>query len=277
MTISRNISVMAQGASSSGILAGGYGGLGASISPTTAGNVLFTADGSVWSSTQKIVRSTAITTTTTSFTGLTVGISTTLTASLVTGTIQVGQVIAGTGIAAGTTITAFGTGTGGAGTYTISPASTGTVSGTITVVGVDFTSIPSWAKRITVMLNGVSTSGTSVPILQIGSGSVTTTGYLSYGVNTNAPNTVDGNSSTSGFLLVGASANNTFYGTFSVFSFSGFIYLANAVVAIRSSTINAATTTGGNVTLSGALDRVRLTTTNGTDTFDAGSVNILYE
>lgn len=60
MTISRNISVMAQGASSSGILAGGYGGLGASVSPTTAGNVLFTADGSVWSSTQKIVQSSPV-------------------------------------------------------------------------------------------------------------------------------------------------------------------------------------------------------------------------
>jgi len=60
MTISRNISVMAQGASSSGILAGGYGGLGASISPTTAGNVLFTADGSVWSSTQKIVQAASV-------------------------------------------------------------------------------------------------------------------------------------------------------------------------------------------------------------------------
>ena len=60
MTISRNISVMAQGASSSGILAGGYGGLGASILPTTAGNVLFTADGSVWSSTAKIVQGTSV-------------------------------------------------------------------------------------------------------------------------------------------------------------------------------------------------------------------------
>ena len=68
MTISRNISVMAQGASSSGILAGGYGGLGASVSPTTAGNVLFTANGSVWSSTAKIVQGTS--TATTSGTGV---------------------------------------------------------------------------------------------------------------------------------------------------------------------------------------------------------------
>ena len=60
MTISRNISVMAQGASSSGILAGGYGGLGASISPTTAGNVVFTTNGTSWSSTAKIVQGTTV-------------------------------------------------------------------------------------------------------------------------------------------------------------------------------------------------------------------------
>ena len=51
---------MAQGASSSGILAVGYGGLGASVSPTTAGNVLFTTDGTNWSSTQKIVQSASV-------------------------------------------------------------------------------------------------------------------------------------------------------------------------------------------------------------------------
>ena len=64
---------MAQGASSSGILAGGYGGLGASISPTTAGNTVFTTDGSTWSSTQKIVQSASVSpsgTTAASFTSL---------------------------------------------------------------------------------------------------------------------------------------------------------------------------------------------------------------
>ena len=33
----------------------------------------------------------------------------------------------------------------------------------------------------------------------------------------------------------------------------------------------------GAKTLSGTLDRVRITTVNGTDTFDAGTINILYE
>jgi hypothetical protein len=34
---------------------------------------------------------------------------------------------------------------------------------------------------------------------------------------------------------------------------------------------------GFQVSLSGTLDRIRLTTVNGSDTFDAGSINIIYE
>ena len=33
----------------------------------------------------------------------------------------------------------------------------------------------------------------------------------------------------------------------------------------------------GSKTLSSTLDRIRITTVNGTDAFDAGSINILYE
>jgi hypothetical protein len=33
----------------------------------------------------------------------------------------------------------------------------------------------------------------------------------------------------------------------------------------------------GSKTLAGTLDRIRITTVNGTDTFDAGQINILYE
>ena len=41
--------------------------------------------------------------------------------------------------------------------------------------------------------------------------------------------------------------------------------------------INACKEALGELKLAGALDRVRITTVNGTDTFDAGSINILYE
>lgn len=221
-----------------------------------------------------LVSGTAKTTTTTSFTGSIAG--TTLTASAVTGTIQVGQLITGTGVTAGTTITALGTGTGGAGTYTVSTSQT-TASTTITVVGIDFTGIPSTAKRITVMFQGVSTSGTSNHIVQIGSSSFTTTGYL--GTCSNVA-TASANSSqmSTGFLVNNGAA-------------AAAIYHGSIVLTLINSSTNAWTESGslgrsdgtagyfsaGSLALSGALDRVRVTTVNGTDTFDAGSINIMWE
>jgi hypothetical protein len=49
----------------------------------------------------------------------------------------------------------------------------------------------------------------------------------------------------------------------------------NAIIGLS----NASTPTvgGGVLALGGVLDRIRITTINGTDTFDAGSINILYE
>jgi hypothetical protein len=217
---------------------------------------------------------TVVSTATTSFTGATSGISTTLTASSVTGTIQVGQVIAGTNIAAGTTITALGTGTGGAGTYTISPASTGTVSGTITVVGVDFLSIPSSTKRITVMFSAVSLSSTANLLVQGGvGGTIDNSGYAS---------TSTGTSGASG----GTATNTTGYvirGTSGTISFSGHMVLtllgSNTWVSSHAGTFDASSSSifgGGTNTFSGTLDTIRITSTS-TDTFDAGSINILYE
>ena len=53
---------------------------------------------------------------------------------------------------------------------------TGTAVASTSGTSNDFTSIPSWVKRITVMFNGVSTNGTSPVQLQIGAGSVTAQG-----------------------------------------------------------------------------------------------------
>ena len=279
MTISRNISVMAQGASSSGILAGGYGGLGASISPTTAGNVLFTADGSVWSSTQKIVRPTLLSGAATSFTAAIIGTTMTV-ASVASGTVAVGQQITGTGVTAGTVITALGTGTGGAGTYTVSPSQTA-ASATMTVVGLGFLNIPSWAKRITMLLNGISTTGTSDLIVQIGSGSYTTTGYSGSGMFISQSSVAAGAAgATNGFAFCGVIAAGNFSGIINLCNISGNIWNYTSTAS------RSGGTTGNNgtqvvaynaFTLSGVLDRIQLTTAAGTDTFDAGSVNILYE
>ena len=273
MANARNLSTLAQGASTAGILGGTYGGTGASLSPTTAGNVLFTADGSVWSSTQKIVRGTSVSTATTSFTASISGTTMTVTA-VGSGTIAVGQLITGTGVTAGTTITALGTGSGSTGTYTVSASQT-VASTTITILGVDFTGIPSWVKRITVMLQGVSTSGTSGILIQIGTSSgIVSTGYLSTGIQINNASGTGGISSTAGFCLRMGIATDLQSGNVIINNLNSNIWVASGT---GKNLTTAVWTTGGDVTLAATLDRLRLTTVNGTDTFDAGSVNILYE
>lgn len=152
----------------------------------------------------------------------------------------------------------------------VSGAAQGTTSGT----SKDFTGIPSTVKRVTVMLSGVSTSGTSNLQIQIGSGSVTSSGYAST-CTRSAGTAVQTTTATSGFLINIANANNAVYGAYVITLVSGFAYVEQGN---SSDATNAANyMSAGGVTLSGALDRVRLTTVNGTDTFDAGSVNIMWE
>lgn len=158
-----------------------------------------------------------------------------------------------------------------------STISSGTAVATTSGTSVDFTGIPSWVKRVTVMFNGVSLSGTSNILVQIGSGSVQTTGYVSQwaGAQTNSGALAPA-VSTTGFTHWACGAAAAAYGSLVLTNIT-----SNAWTGIGStyySNANPATgSTAGSVTLSGALDRVRVTTLNGTDTFDAGSVNVLYE
>ena len=146
----------------------------------------------------------------------------------------------------------------------------GTAQASTSGTSITFSSIPSWVKRITVMFNGVSTSGSSNMIVQLGAGSATTTGYLSYGsYGTNAF------SGTTGFITNSALvASSNQYGQMVLTNISGNIWVSSSVLGING---NYAGVQGGNITLSGTLDRVVVTTVNGTDTFDAGSINIQYE
>lgn len=152
----------------------------------------------------------------------------------------------------------------------------GTAQNSTSGTSITFTGIPSWAKRVMVNFNGVSTNGTSIVQMQLGSGSVQTTGY-----NGNAgASSVGGyyTSLTSGFPLSGttpATAANLLTGQMS-FSLLG-SNLWTATGSAFSSTYAIPALLNGAVTLSGALDRVVITTVNGTDTFDAGSINIQYE
>jgi len=151
----------------------------------------------------------------------------------------------------------------------------GTVQATTSGTTKDFTGIPSWVKRITVMFAGVSLSGTSSVLVQIGSGSVTTTGYTSNGNDLNMTSGTGGLSSTAGMVVSMNNAARSFSGHMMLTNISGNIWVSSHYGAgVGTSFSNVG---GGNVTLSGTLDRVRITTVNGTDTFDAGSINILYE
>ena len=154
----------------------------------------------------------------------------------------------------------------------------GTAQASTSGTAITFTGIPSWVKRITVMFAGVSSSGTSKFQLQIGNGSIVTTGYVS---NANAMGNTNGSTSgsslvTTGFVVLGYSATSTstYSGQIVLTLLGSNVWVSNG--AIGSSTQEMACS-AGTVTLSGALDRVSLTTVNGTDTFDAGSINILYE
>lgn len=161
------------------------------------------------------------------------------------------------------------------------PLVSGTATASTSGTSVDFTSIPSWVKRITVMFSGVSTSGTSLPIVQIGdSGGVETSSYVgSSNVIQNATGTQTVNHS-SGFSLSGAttiSAATTYYGTVVLTLLDASTNTWAASINLGTGNVAATISGGGTKALSATLDRVRLTTSGGTDTFDAGSVNILYE
>jgi len=137
-----------------------------------------------------------------------------------------------------------------------------------------FSSIPSWAKRITMMLSGVSTTGTGNLLIQLGAGSTATTGYSSYGMSFGSSGG-NGAGFDSGFgIKANANAADLYSGLMTITNVSGNTWVAHGGFG------NSATSTGffsaGGVTLSGALDRVRISTT-GADTFDAGSVSVMYE
>jgi hypothetical protein len=137
---------------------------------------------------------------------------------------------------------------------------------------VDFTGIPSWVKRITVIFSGVSTDGTSLKLLQLGSGSIQTTGYTA--TSTFLGGSTGVTSNTNGFIIYSNTAAEIMSGTIVLTLLSGNTWIASGV--IKNSTTYMAYA-AGDVTLASALDRIRLTTVNGTDTFDTGTVNIMYE
>lgn len=139
---------------------------------------------------------------------------------------------------------------------------------------IDFTGIPSWAKRITVMFSGVSSSGTSNQFIQVGSGSVQATGYANYSVFLgNAA--LAGVYYTTGFALNKNTNTGIVNGSVQLSLLGSNIWALQGGAALNSAAYGCSSY--GTVTVTGTLDRIRITFVNGTDTFTAGSINILYE
>jgi hypothetical protein len=158
------------------------------------------------------------------------------------------------------------------------PLTHGTAMATTSGTEKDFTGIPSWVRRITVSLAGVSLSGTALLRFRLGtSGGFATSGYVGAGsvisagaatanqtagfdIYTNVPNATYSYSGTIEFICVDPTND---------------IWAARGTFATGSVTWTH--TVAGHIDLSGPLTQVRLTTSNGTDTFDAGTINIHYE
>jgi hypothetical protein len=169
----------------------------------------------------------------------------------------------------------------GTGTAAVQGVSTNIVAGTAVAstsgTSIDFTGIPSWIKRITVMFSGVSASGTSPFLIRLGtSGGIVSSGYNSTGSGF-AVGVTSSASSTVGFITRnGRTAGSVDFGVCQISNLTGNTWVINGGFASSATTENS-TFSGGISNLGGTLDRIRITSVNGTDTFSAGSINILYE
>jgi hypothetical protein len=154
------------------------------------------------------------------------------------------------------------------------PLTSGTAVASTSGTSVDFTGIPSWVKRVTVLCSGISKSGTANFLFQLGdSGGVETTGYTG-GTFAASSGAIIYAAPTNGFQTLGDAADSVLvYGSIVFTNISGNTWIASGL--LFGNTYN--TQIAGEKTLSAVLDRIRVTTTNGTDTFDAGTINILYE
>lgn len=152
----------------------------------------------------------------------------------------------------------------------------GTAQNTTSGTSIDFTGIPSWVKRITFSFSTLSSNGLSLFQLRVGSlsGGIESTGY--FGSITDGVGNVA--TPTTGIPISPSVA--------AAYTYNGFITLvlmnsATNLWAISGTFGRSDAASSGCLgytkSLSSTLDRIRLTTVNGTDTFDAGSANIMWE
>lgn len=160
---------------------------------------------------------------------------------------------------------------------TASVAGTAVASTSGTLIG--FTGIPSWVKKVTIMLIGVSTNGSSIMQMRLGtSGGYVSSGYTGIGVSASSGGSWNISTNTSGLSVESGSNNQVAHTRIGQAVFSK--QNGNTWIGTyqgHNTGINYATQGTTTVTLGGTLDRVCVTMVNGTDSFDLGSINIIYE
>jgi hypothetical protein len=145
-------------------------------------------------------------------------------------------------------------------------SSQATTSGnTVTITG-----IPSTAKRITFLLNGVSTNGSAVPVVRVGNSSgLISSGYVGVNGYGFGSGTVQ---NSSGFSISdNYSASSQLYGTITISKFDSSNWSMTGNIAVGT---NKLTTGSSFVSVSGSLDRVAIVTSN---TFNGGAIAVIYE
>lgn len=166
-------------------------------------------------------------------------------------------------------------------TGTLAPIVSGTAITLTTQTAPAFTDIPSWVKRITLQFAGVSTNSTGVILVQLGTGATptyTTSGYVGGAYLFISTPGIGVSSISSGFAIETSSASLTAgtirHGLVTLTLQTGNTWVASGFLGHTGTTTGGAV--GGYVALSGALTAVRLYI-DGTQQFDAGTINILYE
>jgi len=165
------------------------------------------------------------------------------------------------------------------GTVTLSSSliTTGTSVASTSGGNINFTSIPSWVKRITVIFTDVSIDGDSPMLLQLGSGSIVGSGYIGacVGIRAEATSSTAVSSNSGVPIIPSFGASYTYSGILTLVNMGSNKWVESG--SFVDATGNRTGHSSGYITLSGSIDRIRITTISGTPSFDNGSINIMYE
>lgn len=161
--------------------------------------------------------------------------------------------------------------------YTLMTAKAYNWNGLSTNTVIDFTGIPTWAKRVTVMFDEVSLSGTTSLLIQLGDpGGVENANYRGGGARITAA-AVTAATFTAGFGFNNLLLSNTFSGSTTITNFSGNTWVASGTLGGALGTEFMCLTSGSKVLSGGPLNTICVASFDGTSTFDTGSISVSYE